>query len=64
MNFVADTALLYNQPIKKPTDVTVLKGIDEFYDQVEVFRDVTSYSVAVRYQRFGGLCCFHLQGED
>jgi hypothetical protein len=31
--------------------------------QVEVFWDVTPYSVVVGYQRFGGPCCIHLQGE-
>jgi len=31
--------------------------------QVEVFWDVTPYSVVVRYQRFGGPCCLHLQAE-
>jgi len=31
--------------------------------QVEVFWIVTPCSVAVRYQRLGGPCCFHLQGK-
>jgi len=32
--------------------------------QVDVFWVVMSCSVAVGYQRFGGLCCLHLQGEE
>jgi hypothetical protein len=32
--------------------------------QVEFFCVVTLCSVAVGYQRFGGPCCFHFQGED
>jgi hypothetical protein len=32
--------------------------------QVEVFRVVTPCSVVVAYQRFGGSCSFHLQGEE
>jgi hypothetical protein len=32
--------------------------------QVEVLWVVTSCSVEVGYQRFGGPCCHHLQGED
>jgi hypothetical protein len=31
--------------------------------QVKVFWVVTLYSVMVRYQRFRGPCCFHLQGK-
>jgi len=31
--------------------------------QVEVFWVVTPCSVVVRYQRFRGPCCLHLQGE-
>jgi hypothetical protein len=31
--------------------------------QVKVFWVVTPYSVVVGCQRFGGLYCFHLQGE-
>jgi hypothetical protein len=31
--------------------------------QVEVFCYVTPCSVVVRYQRFEGPCCLHLQGE-
>jgi hypothetical protein len=31
--------------------------------QVEVFRVVKPCSVVVGYQRFGGPCCLHLQGE-
>jgi len=31
--------------------------------QVEVFCVVTQYSDVVGYQRFGGSCCLHLQGE-
>jgi hypothetical protein len=30
---------------------------------LEVFWAVTQYSDVVRYQRFGGPCCLHLQGE-
>jgi hypothetical protein len=32
--------------------------------QVEFFWFVTPCSVVVGYQRFGGFCCLHLQGED
>jgi hypothetical protein len=32
--------------------------------QVDVFWVVTPSSVVVGYQRFGGPCCLHLQGED
>jgi hypothetical protein len=32
--------------------------------QVEVCWVVTLCSVVVGYQRFGGPCCLHLQGED
>jgi len=31
--------------------------------QVEVFWVVTPCSVVVVYQRFGGPCCLHLQGD-
>jgi hypothetical protein len=31
--------------------------------QVEVFWVVTSCSVVIGYQCFGGPCCYHLQGE-
>jgi hypothetical protein len=31
--------------------------------QVEVLSVVTPCSVVVGYQRFGGSCCLHLQGE-
>jgi hypothetical protein len=31
--------------------------------QVEVFRVVMPRGDVVGYQRFGGACCFHLQGE-
>jgi hypothetical protein len=31
--------------------------------QVEVFWVVTLCSYMVGYQRFGGPCCFHLQGD-
>jgi len=31
--------------------------------QVKVLRVVTPCSVDVGYQRFGGPCCFHFQGE-
>jgi len=31
--------------------------------QVEVFWAVTPCSIVVGYQRFGGPCCLHLQGE-
>jgi hypothetical protein len=32
--------------------------------QVEVFWVVTSRSVVVGYQRFGGPCCLHLHGNE
>jgi hypothetical protein len=32
--------------------------------QDRVFWVVTFCSVVVGYQRFGGPCCFHLQGEE
>jgi len=32
--------------------------------QVEVLWAVLPYCVMVGYQRFGGPCCLHLQGED
>jgi hypothetical protein len=44
----------------------VLCGVYESYEglfKVKVFWVVTPCSVVVRYQRFGGLCCLHLQGE-
>jgi hypothetical protein len=32
--------------------------------QVLIFWVFTSYSDEVEYERFGGPCCLHLQGED
>jgi hypothetical protein len=32
--------------------------------QAEIFWAVTPGTVVVEYQRFGGHCCLHLQGED
>jgi hypothetical protein len=32
--------------------------------QIEVFYVVMPRSVVTGYQRFGGLCCLHLQGDD
>jgi len=31
--------------------------------QVNIFWVITPCSFVVGYQRFGGLCCLHLQGE-
>jgi hypothetical protein len=49
--------ILYQQLLNTWTFV----GINVF--QVEVFWVVTPCNVVVEYQRFGGPCCPHLQGE-
>jgi hypothetical protein len=36
---------------------------NQFQIQVDFFWVVTPCSVVVGYQRFGGPCCLHLQGE-
>jgi len=38
-------------------------ALEEHIYNVEVFWVVTSRSVVLACQRFGGPCCLHLQGE-
>jgi len=40
----------------------ILEAVTAMNIQVEVFQIVTPRSVVVRYQRFGGAFCLHLQG--
>jgi hypothetical protein len=47
---------------KHPT-VVLLLCAGAMMIEVQVVWDVTPWSVAVRYQHFGGRCCFHLQGD-
>jgi hypothetical protein len=47
---------------KQTNSLRDLNGFTAVKIQVEFFWVVTSYSVAVEYQRFGGPCCLRLQG--
>jgi hypothetical protein len=74
----SDTTIIYHELRKmwKKTATTCFKGFDSrqwqyfsfrhlvYIIQVKVFWVVTSCSVVVGYQRFGGPCCLHLQGES
>jgi hypothetical protein len=41
----------------------MLNSVKIYWLQVEVFCVQTPFSDVVGYQRFGGPCCLHLQGE-
>jgi hypothetical protein len=56
----------FHKAFQDRTFKEIMKGFEAFTAvmfQVEIFRVVTSCSIVVGYQRFGGRRCLHLQGE-
>jgi hypothetical protein len=61
---VSSTVLHFRSTNLYVLSIVCKKGSSEAYlFQVEVFWVVTPCYVVVGYQRFGGPCCLHLQGD-